>query len=163
MQSAALRRDPRLHQPHYDDFGLRLVVGGGRAIDYPRLRRRDVSVDVAATAQPHIHADVRRLPIPAAVFRVVDFEFIPFMALTRSDGAGIDEAVRVLQPGGRLRIRTGGMAPVDFVVDRLRRNGMQHIAVEAPDGGSVFIRARKPGHTCRHTPSWRAPGGSELN
>jgi hypothetical protein len=88
----------------------RLVVGGGRAYDFPKLKRHDLSLNIDADALPHIQGDIGAAPLASDLFAEVYFERVPYDAFTGVNVHAIKEAARLLQPGGRLIIVTQGRA-----------------------------------------------------
>ena len=106
----------------------RLVVGGGRA--YPEnLRPDDITLDVRTAARPDICGDIARAPFRSGTFGEVYFERVPFTAFSGRNLGALDEAARLLQPGGRLVIETGRIAPVNEIVAGLRAAGFHTVTV----------------------------------
>ena len=64
--------------------------------------------------------DIRAAPFRSGTFGEVFFERVPFTAFTGESVHAIDEAARVLRPGGRIVIQTGRAAPVNEIVESLR-------------------------------------------
>jgi len=60
----------------------RLVVGGGRAPDFPPLRADDLSLNIDADAFPHVQGDITKAPFRSAAFPEVHFEKRPYDAFT---------------------------------------------------------------------------------
>lgn len=95
----------------------RLVVGGGRATEYgthkapmPALEPSDLSLNIDPLAMPDVLGDAGAMKFPSQSFREVFFECIPKDVLTSNNGAALRETLRVLKPGGKVSILTGGRA-----------------------------------------------------
>lgn len=121
----------------------RLVVGGGHRRDFPPLKACDVSLNINPEHEPDIVADVARIPLEDASVDSVYFEHMPYPAFTGRRRGGLGEAVRVLKPGGRLRILTGPGAPRREITSELRRLGCVGVVVLERRDGALSIRARR--------------------
>ena len=115
---------------------FRLVVGGGRAAAFPALRVEDVSLNIAPAAQPHVLGDIAAAPFQTDQFSAVFFERVPFPSFTGRHIGALNEVARMLRPGGSLVIETGGVAPLNDIVTRLRVVGFVNIHVT----GRNFLR-----------------------
>jgi hypothetical protein len=114
--------------------GRRLVIGGGDAEGYPRLGNADVALNIDPAARPDVIANGNRLPIADRTMSNVTVE-----NLRTADFMGrgmVDESYRVLEPGGTIRVQTGGgmgsterAAEVNQVVDEMRNAGFRDINV----------------------------------
>jgi len=118
-------------------------VPGGRAVGTDIWRRRDQSGNSRAAAERNallegvsdrvelVHADARDLPFDPGTFDVV-VSNLTIHNIARDDGrhGALREAVRVLRPGGQLRI-------VDFLADRyiepLHAAGCRDVSVRRVD------------------------------
>jgi len=105
------------------------VVGGGRAPDFPRSRPGDISLNIDAGALPHVQGDVLRVPFSSGRFQEVYFEKVPYQAFTGPNLGAIKEVARILVPGGRVVIETGGKAPLSEIRLALRQAGFRYIRV----------------------------------
>lgn len=89
-------------------FGKRrLVVGGGRAADFPRLRDEDVAFNIDVDALPDVLGSINQAPFRSQVFAEVYFERVPFGSFTGRNITALWEAIHLLEPEGRLVIETG--------------------------------------------------------
>ncbi|MCA9581593.1 MAG: hypothetical protein KC416_07340 [Myxococcales bacterium] len=135
--------------------GPRLVVGGGRADDFPLLRPDDVSVNLDGAANPHIVADARRLDsVPDGSFPEIYYENVDFDAFLRTapngqlvESGALPEAYRILQSGGTLQLQTGP-AFLNTLRRNLERAGFTDVRVESVIQVSgeprQVLRATKP-------------------
>jgi hypothetical protein len=96
----------------------RLVVGGGKAEGFPKLKPGDVSLNVDAAAEADITESINNATkVESSSFDAVHFEDVPFvtdaLAARGVPGAGITmslkEAARALKPGGTLTIESGAL------------------------------------------------------
>jgi hypothetical protein len=85
----------------------RLVVGGGRAPDFPRLAQFDIALNIDAEAIPHVQGDINKAPFQSAVFSAVYFEKVPYDAFSGQNIGAIHEVARLLETAGRVVIETG--------------------------------------------------------
>src|SRR5438309_4330272 len=90
----------------------RLVVGGGRAFGFPKLRPRDLCLNIDADALPDVQGDIGAAPFATASFAEIYFEKVSYDAFTGKNLHAIKEIVRLLEPGGRLIIETGSNVPI---------------------------------------------------
>lgn len=107
-----------------------IVVGGGRALGFPPLRQGDVALNVARHSEPHVVGDIANAPFRAGRFSHAYFERVPFTAFTRRNAHSLDEAARILRPGGTITIETGSAAPIDEIVERMGTLGFVRIRAE---------------------------------
>ena len=105
----------------------RLVVGGGRACGFPRLKAGDLALNRDPEAMPDLVGDVAWAPLASGVFEEVCFEKLPFAAFTGDNRRAIKEAVRVLRPGGRLIVETGWAVPGAEVRAAMRQAGLRYV------------------------------------
>jgi hypothetical protein len=117
-----------------------LDIGGGR---FPLAKDADLaktprgwrSVNVDPTAKPSRVVDIATdpLPYPDGYFPAVEFNHIPYPALTSN---ALSQAARVLRSGGRLRITTATLTPgrAAFVKAQLEANGVTVDSVSNADG-----------------------------
>lgn len=122
--------------------GPRLVVGGGRAEGFPRLKSGDVSLNIRPDAKPHVVGDIADAPFAAQSFSSVYFERVPFFSILKREFASIDESARVLRPGGELIVHTGEKA--GEVSDFLSKIRSVFTDVHVDPSHSGKITARKP-------------------
>ena len=123
--------------------GKTLVVGGGRASDFPPLGPDDIGININPGAKPHVIADGNRMPVKDGSMANVVVE-----NLRPQDFQGrgmLAESHRVLEPGGSLRVQTGGMmgsaerqAEVAGMVKELEAAGFRNVQVakEYPPNGN---------------------------
>jgi SAM-dependent methyltransferase len=124
----------------YQRGARRLVIGGGRARDFPRLRPEDISLNIDADARPNVQGDIAGAPFASSSFAEVYFEKVPYDAFSGERPAALGEVARLLQPGGRLVIETGILAPVAEIEAALHRLGFKYLRVRR----KAFLRL-----TCR--------------
>jgi len=110
--------------------GLRLVVGGGRAQGFPGLQPRDISLNIRRAAVPHVVGDIAAAPFRSSSFGSAYFERVPYYAFTGKSAGALQEAARVLRPGGQLTIETGSDAPTGEIVGNLAMAGFRGITEE---------------------------------
>jgi hypothetical protein len=124
----------------------RFVVGGGRAAGFPSLRADDVSLNIAASATPHVLGDIAFAPFGRASCDTLYFERMPFPAFTGGRIDALAEPARLLRPGGRLIIETGWAAPIEQIVARLQAERFIIVTVEQDheQGGLLRITALMP-------------------
>lgn len=125
----------------------RLVIGGGRAEDYPRHPASTVTLDKEAAARPDIRGIGQSLPIGNGQFGEVQVERLPFDQLTGARGRDFfRESHRVLIPGGRISGITGAHVPVDQLRSALKEAGFDQISIGAKRSQDpVEFSATKPG------------------
>ncbi len=109
--------------------GRRLVVGGGRVSDFPKLRPRDISLNLDGDAIPHVQGDINKAPLQSSRFLEVYLEKVPYDAFSGQNIGAIGEAARLLEPGGRLVIETGTMAPISEITIAMRKAGFKYVRV----------------------------------
>jgi hypothetical protein len=107
----------------------RLVVGGGRAPDFPSLRPGDLSLNIDADAVPHVQGDINKPPFASGTFPEVYFEKVPYDAFTAANRGAIKEVARILDRGGRLVIETGSKAPLAELQAALRQASFKYVRV----------------------------------
>ncbi len=136
-----LRRNE--HRKRAGGVDLRLVVGGGRRQDFPKLKSNDVSLNIAARTQPHVQGDIARAPFADRAFFEVFFEFVDHGAFTGKNLGAVAESARVLQPGRRLIIHTGRGVNLAEVTAAMRAAGFKFIRVT--NRGYIRITGRRAG------------------
>jgi len=119
---------------------MRLVVGGGRARSFPKLKPDDISLNIDADALPDVQGDISRPPFRSGAFHDVYFEKVPYGAFTGDNIGAIKEVARILQSGGRLAIETGSLVPKVLLVAALKEAGFQYVRIT--EKGYVRITAR---------------------
>lgn len=89
----------------------KLILGAGRKPGHYTTKPglSDITIDKAKAAGADFRQDLTQqsIPFPDAYFAEVYFEFFPHDALCANQHFALKEAVRVLMPGGLLRIDTG--------------------------------------------------------
>jgi SAM-dependent methyltransferase len=117
---------------------MRRLVVGTRSVG--ELGRCDIGIEITEAAH---------IPLDDASIDVVTFRGLGAGTGRRSLG----EAVRVLKPGGRLRIHTDGSVPRHEITGELRRLGCVGVVVRELKSGDLAIEARRG----------RRPVGPELH
>jgi hypothetical protein len=94
--------------------------------------------------------DIAKTQFKTGQFQTVYYENVPFKdpyARTRGIGAEIsslDEAYRVLKPGGTLKIQTGALAPINEIQAKIKELGLERMRVERlgppPEAGEIDRR-----------------------
>jgi hypothetical protein len=107
----------------------RLVVGGGRAPDFPQLGQFDIALNIDAEALPHVQGDINKAPFRSAVFSAVYFEKVPYDVFSGPNIGAIYEVARLLKSAGRVLIETGVKAPVPEITAAMRRAGFKYVRV----------------------------------
>jgi len=111
----------------------RLVVGGGRAGDMPRLRPNDVSLNIERTTSPNVLGDINHAPFRNESFPEIVFENVEHSVFVGPGSTTVSATYDLLTPGGRLEIQFGSVnAPIDDVVTRLRAEGFRDVSVRRP-------------------------------
>src|SRR5262249_647648 len=100
---------------------------GGRAAGFPALGPEDISLNIDATALPHVKGDINRAPFESGAFAEVYFERVPFISFTGENTGAVFEAARLLKLGGRLIIETVSKAPTDSIRTGLRAAGFKNV------------------------------------
>jgi hypothetical protein len=113
--------------------GVRLVVGGGKGWRDPHPG--EIFLDVSPQVRPHVISDVRNPGIANGAVDEIHFENVDAPLFAGPSPAAIDQAARVLRPGGRVVIDTSWNLPVDEAVASLTAAGFEHISVERPAVG----------------------------
>ena len=114
--------------------GRRLVVGGGRADDFPRLRDDDVAFNIDPGARPDFVGDINDPPFLPNSFGEVLYENVEWDAFAGSGSRALAKTHEMLEPGGRVTVTTGQTAPVDEVLAQLRQAGFTDVRAErVPD------------------------------
>ncbi len=113
--------------------GRRLIVGGGRPPRFLKGQANDVSVNLDAAAAPHVVGDINLAPFRTGSFNEVVFERVQYQSFTGNNAGALQEAARMLRPGGRLNIITGAAAPVDEITLALRAAGFNKIVPQSGD------------------------------
>jgi hypothetical protein len=108
-----------------------LVVGGGRAAEFPKLKAGDVALNIDPEALPDVQGDVSRLPFRDSAFGEVYFEKMRYDTFTERSIRSLEEAARVLAASGRLIIETGIQAPIAEITAALRKLGLTYVRVSA--------------------------------
>lgn len=108
---------------------LRLVVGGGKASDFPKLRPGDIAMNIDGVAIPDVQGDINHAPFASGIFAAVYFEKVPFSAFSGKNIGAVQEAARLLEPDGRIVIETGEKAPIDEIAAVMRQVGFRYVRV----------------------------------
>jgi hypothetical protein len=106
-----------------------LVVGGGRAPDFPKLKPEDIALNLDADAYPDVQGDINQAPFQSGIFDEVYFQKVPYDAFTGENIGAIPESARLLSLGGRLVIETGSKAPLPEVTAAMRAAGFKYIRI----------------------------------
>ena len=77
----------------------RLVVGGGRSVNFPTLGNADISLNIDPVANPDVLGDIASAPFKSASFDEVYFERVPFPSFTGPNIEAISELARLLHWG----------------------------------------------------------------
>ena len=107
------------------------------------MKEDDLCINLDPKALPDVQGDVARLPFCSAQFAEVYLERVPFSAFTGPRIEAVREIARVLQPGGRVIIETGILAPGAQLRGALQEVGFRNIRLTMK--GLLRVSARLGG------------------
>jgi hypothetical protein len=128
----SINPDAPILSPGRPIAGETLTVGPGIADRQPGLGEVFLSRD--SWKGPHVVGDIRNASmIPDNAFNEISFEATPWQWFSGTAPAALREAARIVGPGGRIRIETGGRAypRQDLILQRMEEAGFTNVRAEA--------------------------------
>lgn len=117
----------------------RLLAGEGA---WPFKRAGDVTIDVNPAVRPQIVGSISSPPLRDGSVREIYWERMAYQEFTGKNIGALNEAARILVPGGRLDIRTGILAPFGEITRGLQAAGFVKIVVRRNGDISAWTAAR---------------------